>query len=102
MAIDLDSVPTANKMDLAVSLYLGNKHQAELGYNESKLLTIRFDRLEVGRANPARYRPDRPTAITISPGNLAFFEQISINGSHIALRFGTFRGPEQSVVFARA
>ena len=101
MAIDLDSVPTKNSMDLVVSLYLGNKHLVELAYGDAKVLSLRFDRLEIGRANPARYRQDQPIGITISPGNIAYFEQVSLHGQHVALRFGTYGHPEQSVMFVR-
>ncbi|MBS1772039.1 MAG: hypothetical protein JST82_04215 [Bacteroidetes bacterium] len=99
MAVDLNSIPTANTIEFTVTFFNRGDRVARIPYGGSDVLNCRFDAIGVGNGDPLSiYELETPGSYTISPGNLAFVDR-SVN-SKIALRYGVPGGAQQSIIFA--
>lgn len=98
MAVDLESIPTTNTIDLRINFLLNGQVQGSLNPNDSGTQSFRFDEIGVGSAPPfSIYIQETPGNITISPGNLAFVDY-SVERK-LTLRYGHSGGTQQNVVF---
>lgn len=98
MAINLNSIPTSNTLEFAVTFLNMNNPVAELRYNQAGTLTISFNSIGVGNGDRLSiYLQETPGDITINPGNLAFVDR-SVDGK-ITLRYGMLNSVQQNIVF---
>lgn len=98
MAVDLESVPTTNTLDLRTTFLLNNGSRASLNPGQAETFSLRFDAIGVGSSQPLSiYRQETPGNITVPPGNLAFVDR-SVDRK-IALRYGPQGGIQQNIIF---
>ncbi|TXT39005.1 MAG: hypothetical protein FD135_2490 [Comamonadaceae bacterium] len=96
--VNLNSIPTANPLNVRISLANAGIIVASIDPDDSEVLTCSFNQVFlVNPGHPHVVRNQNPAvAVTANPGQIAFFENV-VGG--VALKYAQPGHPETTVLF---